>query len=77
MQFQESTQSVPNNHEKLLTSLLERNKQLKSLLSSKQPICPHCLKEMKPVNYKGYYESFSYWECGCVKLPGGEDATGQ
>ena len=30
-----------------------------------KPICPLCNKEMHVVKYKGYYDSFVYWECSC------------
>lgn len=31
----------------------------------KMPVCPYCGKEMVVARYRGYYESFSYWECEC------------
>lgn len=30
-----------------------------------EPVCPLCLTKMMKVNYKGYYESFSYYKCQC------------
>ena len=41
---------------------------LKAKLSSKKPICPICQSEMKSINYQGYYDQFSFWECGCEKF---------
>lgn len=41
---------------------------LKEKLSSNKPICPICLSEMHSVNFAGYYESFSFWECECEKF---------
>jgi len=41
---------------------------LKEKLSSKKPICPNCLAEMKSINYTGYYDQFSFWECECEKF---------
>ena len=41
---------------------------LKGKLSSNKPICPICLVEMKSINYRGYYERFSFWECKCEEF---------
>lgn len=41
---------------------------LKAKLTSNKPICPICLAEMKSVNYRGYYDEFSFWECQCQKF---------
>lgn len=53
-------------------------RELKDKISSGKPICPYCLAEMKAINYHGYYDSFSMWECRCEKFekPDG-DAYGQ
>ena len=29
------------------------------------PICPFCRSKMKVMMYKGYYESFPFWNCDC------------
>lgn len=50
--------------------------ELKKLLLSKKMICPYCLKELKPWTYKGYYDTFDYWCCGCEKLPNPEIGCG-
>lgn len=28
-----------------------------------RPICPNCGEQMNRYYYKGYYESFPYWDC--------------
>ena len=38
---------------------------LKSEISKGKPVCPHCKESMREVNYVGYYDKFSFWECGC------------
>lgn len=43
-------------------------KELKEKISSGKPVCPFCLSEMKAINYSGYYDSFSFWECNCEKF---------
>jgi len=30
-----------------------------------KPICPFCRSKMKVMMYKGYYESFPFWNCDC------------
>lgn len=56
--------------------LVKENEALKFLLSSSKPVCPFCQSEMRPVNYTGYYDKFSFWECNCKELKGGEIASG-
>ena len=29
----------------------------------KVPICPYCKSDMEVVEYRGYYDAFTYWEC--------------
>lgn len=36
-----------------------------------KPVCPHCKGEMSPFNYKGYYDSFSGWQCECNEFEDG------
>ena len=48
---------------------------LNSLVSL--PICPFCKTEMEPVNYEGYYDSFSYWACECEEFPNVEKSYGE
>lgn len=31
----------------------------------KGPVCPVCKTRMYRAAYKGYYDSFHYWDCGC------------
>ena len=52
----------------LMEALVEL-KALRALLGSEAPVCPHCKAQMTPVSYKGYYESFDYWECECQNIP--------
>ena len=40
-------------------------KELESVISSGKPICPHCMSEMTPFNYEGYYDKHSGWFCNC------------
>ena len=51
-------------------------KTLKQTVASGKPVCPMCMAEMKPVNYSGYYESFSFWECKCERFEEAEKQTG-
>ena len=30
-----------------------------------KPVCPLCEQEMSIVAYRGYYDGFTYWQCGC------------
>lgn len=56
---------------------LERKvKELTELIESKKPVCPICKEEMKPFNFKGYYDEFSGWECSCENFPDVEDSHG-
>ena len=58
-------------------ALEKRVEYLENLIKSKKPICPICLKELKPFNYTGYYDEFSGYECECVHFEDGEDQRGQ
>ena len=49
---------------------------LRALVASKKPVCPICSKEMRPVNFKGYYESFSFWACECESFTDATEARG-
>ena len=49
---------------------------LRALVASTKPVCPVCKCEMKQQNYKGYYDSFSYWECDCPEFPGANTWNG-
>jgi tRNA(Ile2) C34 agmatinyltransferase TiaS len=49
---------------------------LRRIIEDGKPICPICKRQMKPVNFKGYYDEFSYWECGCKKFVNGENVGG-
>ena len=42
----------------------------------KMPVCPYCRTEMKPFDYKGYYDAFCGWECKCVEIPKAEKQFG-
>jgi len=56
---------------------MERELQnLKNTIKGNVPVCPHCMKQMNTVNYVGYYDSFSYWECNCGHFDDGRRATG-
>ena len=50
--------------------------QLTEAVSSGVPVCPICQCAMRQQNYKGYYESFSYWDCGCKQFEDGHNWTG-
>lgn len=41
----------------------------------KMPVCPYCCKEMVITVYKGYYDSFTYWECQCDESALNKKAT--
>lgn len=49
--------------------ILDELESLKKLVESGKPVCPYCRTEMEPVNYWGYYESFSMWDCSCDPFP--------
>jgi len=51
--------------EKMVKELTE----LKNLVQSTKPVCPHCRTEMTPCYFNGYYDTFSYWDCECEKIP--------
>lgn len=59
-----------------LCALEEEHENLKKLLKHNGPVCPICKKKMIPVNYSGYYDSFSYWECECNNFENGEQRNG-
>jgi len=40
------------------------------------PVCPFCKAKMTPLYFKGYYESFSMWECECLEIPGAGEERG-
>lgn len=44
--------------------------ELTTAVASGMPMCPICKCVMRQRNYKGYYDSFSYWECDCQEFPG-------
>jgi len=50
--------------------------ELKAVVASGKPVCPICQSEMKAVNYKGYYEAFSFWECKCQSFSEAESQHG-
>ena len=43
----------------------------------KMPVCPYCHAEMKPFDYRGYYDSFYGWACQCEKIPNAETQAGE
>jgi len=45
-------------------------------LETTEPMCPICKEKMRKVNFKGYYDEFSYWECACEKFDGVETTKG-
>lgn len=45
----------------------EEIERLNGLLRSKKIVCPYCKSELKPETYKGYYDSFDYWNCKCYE----------
>lgn len=49
---------------------------LRALVQSTVPVCPHCKTTMVASTYKGYYDTFSYWECNCDTLPGAHVVKG-
>lgn len=30
-----------------------------------KPVCPLCKAPLERVRYKGYYDTFDYWDCDC------------
>jgi hypothetical protein len=34
-----------------------------------KPVCPFCNKTMVARYFKGYYERFPLWQCGCEVIP--------
>lgn len=60
-----AVEAMENELEKLTTSM-----------ASGLPVCPICKYVMKQQNYKGYYDSFSYWKCGCAEFPGASTWNG-
>jgi hypothetical protein len=41
------------------------------------PVCPYCKTEMKPFDFRGYYDDFVGWECQCNDIPNAEIQRGQ
>jgi hypothetical protein len=58
--------------EKLHTELLR----LQELIKSSKPICPICMRVLEPFNFKGYYDTFSGYECNCTNFVGIKDSHG-
>ena len=50
--------------------------ELRAVIAAGKPVCPICKTEMKAVNYKGYYEAFSFWECKCQSFTEAESQHG-
>jgi transposase-like protein len=50
--------------------------ELRSVIAAAKPVCPICKTGMKQQNYRGYYDSFSYWECDCPEFPGANTWNG-
>lgn len=48
-------------------------KETKSII---MPVCPHCETRMRPMYFRGYYESFFMWECECIEIPDAEETRG-
>jgi hypothetical protein len=42
----------------------------------KIPKCPYCGSVMRPKYFEGYYDSFPFWECTCIEIPGAEIEKG-
>lgn len=40
------------------------------------PVCPYCDTEMKPFDFRGYYDSFTGWECQCASIPNADIQRG-
>ena len=59
-----------------LEKLEKEIQDLKNKIESKKLICPHCLCELRPFNYQGYYDSFSGWGCDCEKFDKAEEWQG-
>jgi len=49
---------------------------LRGIVSSKKPVCPICRTQLEQVNFRGYYDEFSYWGCLCESFPDGRNAPG-
>lgn len=49
---------------------------LRSVVSNGQPVCPYCMAPMRPTNYSGYYDAFSFWACDCEDFPDGSNCAG-
>ena len=39
-------------------------------------ICPICMTILKKVNYEGYYDKFSFYQCNCKSFVDGVSLTG-
>ena len=51
-------------------------KEAAAVNENSNPVCPICKSEMQKVNFNGYYDRFSYWECSCENFPGGRECSG-
>lgn len=56
--------------------LIDELAEIKIKLRSKKPICPICLAVLEPFNFKGYYDTFSGYECNCTNFVGIVDSRG-
>lgn len=59
--------------------LLEFEKEvikLNKLIESKKLICPICKTELRPFNFKGYYDDLSGYICECDKFENAEELRG-
>ena len=43
----------------------------------KCPECPYCKTKMRRVNFTGYYDKFSFWECKCEEFIGDDVIEGK
>lgn len=59
-----------------LTQAIEQANHFPNATKMMKPVCPYCKVEMTPINFEGYYESFSYWACDCETLPDAETGYG-
>lgn len=56
--------------------LIDELTSLRDKIKSAKPICPICLEALEPFNYKGYYDTFCGYECGCVEFKGVRPSLG-
>lgn len=57
-------------------SMEEELAKLRAMVSSQKPVCPICKTQLEQVNFRGYYDDFSYWGCSCESFPDGRNAHG-